>query len=138
MIGPKVLVVEDDQDLLRLETEQLRAEGFQVATASDGASAIMLAQRQIPDAVVLDIGLPGGNGYLVMRRLRSLAPFAQVPIIVVTGRTLTLEEETTLQTHATALLHKPVDFAELAATLRTALGGPGDTPLSGADSNPRI
>ncbi len=134
----RLLLVDDDPDLVRLMTAQLRASGFEVVSAGDGASAIMSARRQRPDAILLDIGLPGGDGYLVMRRLRALAPFAGVPIIVITGRTLSPEEEQQVKSQAQALLYKPVDFEDLLTTLRTALGDPGNPHSGAATTTPTL
>jgi DNA-binding response OmpR family regulator len=136
MSGPKLLVVDDDKDLLQLLAAQLQAGGFQIQTASDGVSAIMTAQRYKPDAILLDIGLPGGDGYLVMDRLRALAPFARVPIIVITGRTLTSDEEKKVRSQAHALLHKPVELSQLLTAIRTALGELGNPHSSGATHSP--
>jgi two-component system KDP operon response regulator KdpE len=134
----RLLIVDDDADLVRLMTAQLRASGFEVIAAADGASAIMTAQRQKPDAIVLDIGLPGGDGYLVMRRLRALAPFAGVPIIVITGRTLSQEEEEQVKSQAQALMYKPVDFEKLVTTIRAALGEPGNPHPNAATTTPTL
>ena len=128
---PKVLIVEDDRDLSRLLAEQLRASGHDVSVAGDGAMAIMLAQKQRPYVIVLDIGLPGADGTLVMKRLKSLIPLSGIPVIVITGRPLTEDQEFMLEAQAFALLRKPVDINELQATIRSALGtlgGPEQQP----------
>ncbi len=125
---PKVLIVEDDRDLSRLLAEQLRASGYDVSVAGDGAMAIMVAQQQKPYVIVLDIGLPGADGTLVMKRLKSLIPLSGIPVIAITGRPLTEDQEFFLESQAFALLRKPVDLEELQATIRSALGS-----LSGPD-----
>lgn len=125
MSGAKILLVDDDQDLVRWLTAQLRTAGFQVVSAGDGATAMMRAQKERPDAVILDIGLPGAAGQTVIRRLRSLAPLAAVPIIVLTGRMLSAEEEKDIQAQTDGIFHKPADIDELVTAIRTALPGTG-------------
>ncbi len=124
MPGPKVLLVVSDRDLQTQLATQLRAAGFQTVTASDGASAIMVAQRQQPQAIVIDLTLPGGDGYLVMKRLKSLAPFATIPIVAVAGRSPTADDEARVAVYTPLLLRKPVEISDLLAALRTALGYP--------------
>ncbi len=126
MARPKALLVDSDRELVRLLAAQLQAAGFQTFAAGDGASAIMLAQRQRPHVIVLDLGLPGGDGHLVMKRLKSLAPLAAVPIVVVTRKSLSPEEERRVLSHAHSLHRKPVDFKDLIDTLRSAVGQTGD------------
>ncbi len=126
MAGPKALLVDDDRDVVKLLSTKLQAAGYQTVVAGDGASAIMLAQRQKPNVIVLDLGLPGGDGYLVMKRLKSLAPLAAIPIVVVTGKTLTADEEARVRALAHSLYHKPVQLDELLVALRAAVGPSAD------------
>ncbi len=126
MAGPKALLVDSDRELVTLLAAQLQAAGFQTFAAGDGASAIMLAQRQRPHVIVLDLGLPGGDGHLVMKRLKSLAPLAAVPIVVVTRKSLSPEEEARVLSYAHSLHRKPVEFNDLIDTLRSAVGQTGD------------
>lgn len=122
MAGPKALLVDNDREMVRLMAAQLQAAGFQTFSAADGPSAIMLAQRQRPHVIVIDLGLPGGGGHLVMKRLKSLAPLAAVPIVVVTGKALDPDEEARVMSHAHSLHRKPVDFSDLIGALRAAVG----------------
>lgn len=122
MAGPKALIVDHDHDLVKLLSAQLKAAGFLTVSASDGASAIMLAQRQKPNVIVLDLALPGGDGYLVMKRMKSLAPLAAIPIVIVTDKTLNAEEESRVRALAHSLHPKPVHFKELLGALRSAVG----------------
>lgn len=132
MTGPKVLLVDDDQDLIRLVGAQLKPMGFQVVGAGDGVTAVMMAQRHKPDVIVLDIGLPGADGFKVMKRLRTLVPLSLTPIIILTGRALTPAEEQHLKSEAHTLLRKPVDMAALQAAIGQALGGnPGPETFRG-------
>ena len=82
----KVLVVDDDRDFLRLMAAWLKAEGMEVVVAMDCMSCISVARKQVPDLIVLDIGMPAGNGFVALQRLRSLVPLTGVPIVVASGQ----------------------------------------------------
>jgi two-component system KDP operon response regulator KdpE len=71
MANSKILVVDDDPDLLRALRLRLRANNYDVATATDGYSAIASAQKERPALIVLDLGLPVGDGFVVLDRLRN-------------------------------------------------------------------
>src|SRR5580658_6207856 len=82
-LQPRVLIVEDEPSLLRALQINLRARGYDVATATAGGEALAEARRQAPDAVLLDLGLPDVNGTEVIRALRS---WSGAPVIVLSGR----------------------------------------------------
>jgi len=120
--GQKVLLVDDDKDLLRTLSVRLKADGYKVVFAADGISAISVARKEEPDIIILDLSLPGGGGFTVMERLRSLLPLAQIPIIVLTARDILGNKERSLNAGAQALLLKPVDNDVLLETIRKVLG----------------
>ena len=124
MNGKKILIVDDDKDVLLGLNIRLKASGYNVIPASDALSAISKAQRERPDLIILDIGLPGGSGFLVMERLNSLMPVASIPIIVLTARDPHVNRERALKAGAVAFLQKPVDNDELLSTVRKALEDP--------------
>lgn len=82
----KILLVEDDQDLALGLTIRLQSEGFRVTTAPDSITALAAARTQEPDVILLDLGLPGGDGMTFLARLRGLTNVPFVPVIVVTAR----------------------------------------------------
>lgn len=82
----KVLVVDDDKDFVRLMVVWLKAEGLEVVVAMDCMSCISVARRENPDLIVLDIGMPAGDGFVALERLRGLVHLAGVPIVVASGR----------------------------------------------------
>jgi DNA-binding response OmpR family regulator len=117
----KILIVEDDTDLLRGLNIRLGAAGYNVVFAIDAISAISVARKETPDLILLDIGLPGGDGFVVMERLRFLSPVATVPVIVITGRDLPTNQERALNAGAQAVLQKPVNNDVLLAAIKRAL-----------------
>jgi len=66
MSGKKILIVDDDKDVLRGMNVRLKANGYDVVFAADGISAISAVRKEDPDVIILDIGLPGGDGFVVM------------------------------------------------------------------------
>jgi len=127
MITKKILIVDDDQDLLRGLNIRLSTCGYRVSLATDAISAISVAREEEPDLVILDIGLPGGDGFMVMQRMSSLRRLATIPIVVLTGRDPLANQERALNAGAQAFLQKPVDNNVLLATISQALGQNGDT-----------
>jgi len=100
---------------------KLRAHGFEIVSAGDGATAMTVVNRERPDAVVLDLGLPGGDGFVVLQRLRSLAGTVALPVVVVTARPAQTNRALALEQGVVAFLQKPVKTSELLTALRNAL-----------------
>jgi len=117
----KILIVEDDQDVLRGLSIRLKASGYAVVSATDAAWATTVARKEKPDLVILDLGLPGGDGFLVMERLRSIMD-VQIPIIVLTARDPDISRERAFNAGAEAFFLKPVDNDEFLAAIQKALG----------------
>ena len=122
----KILLVDDDNDFVRAMSIRLRAAGYDVAFAGDGYSATVKARQEEPDLILLDIGLPAGNGFVLLKRIRQLiSPLAMVPILVLTARDPEANRELALQTGADAFFQKPVDNAELLATIEELIARAG-------------
>jgi len=113
-----VLVVDDDTYLLRALRITLQAHGYNVATASDGRSALHAAQQQPPALVILDLGLPDMDGAAVIRKLRGWSP---VPILVLSARHGSEDKVQALDAGADDYLTKPFGLDELLARLRALL-----------------
>jgi DNA-binding response OmpR family regulator len=122
-MASKILVVEDDQDIRQLLHLQLTSAGYETAFARDAASALAVARRERPTLIVLDLGLPAGDGFVVMERLRSFPDFEMVPVIVITARDPS-EGEKAVREGAKAFLLKPFTGEELVGEIRRVLGGP--------------
>ncbi len=118
----KVLIVEDAQDLVRGMTIRLRQHGFTCFVAPDGVSVVPLARRERPDVILLDLGLPAGDGFVVLERLQSIASLAAIPVIVLTARDPESSRPRAMQAGAAAFLRKPVPPDLLLDVLRFATG----------------
>jgi two-component system, OmpR family, KDP operon response regulator KdpE len=117
--GPlRVLIVEDEPALLRALRIDLRARGYEVLTAGTGRDALTLARRQPPDAVLLDLGLPDGDGTGVITELRG---WSRAPVIVLSGRTSAQDKIGALDAGADDYVTKPFSMDELLARLRAVL-----------------
>lgn len=110
-----ILVVEDDRRIRDLLRRGLIFEGYEVVTAEDGETALTLAREELPDAVILDLMLPGMDGLEVCRRLRQVS---NLPILMLTARDAVADRVTGLDAGADDYLVKPFAFDELLARLR--------------------
>jgi len=115
----RVLVVDDDRAVRDALRRVLTLAGYEEQTADDGAKAIELVAASVPDAVVLDVGMPGLDGLEVCRRLRRLGN--RVPILMLTARVEISDRVAGLDAGADDYLLKPFDVAELNARLRALL-----------------
>lgn len=122
MPKPKILVVDDDPDLVRAMRLRLRASNYEVATATDGYSAIAAAQKERPSLIILDLGLPVGDGFVVLDRLQNSDALAGIPVIVLSARDPQTNEERALKAGAAAFFQKPADNDELMNVIRVSLG----------------
>src|SRR5438876_2371837 len=117
----KILVIEDDP-VARADLEaRLAANGYTVARAADAASALTVVNRERPDLILLDLGLPAGDGFLVLERLRKIEALAAIPVLVITGRS---DAETRKRIDALGVppvLVKPVQTEALLAAVSEAL-----------------
>src|SRR5215813_1052136 len=124
MSKAKILVVDDDPDLIRALRLRLRANDFEIATASDGYSAIATAQKERPDLIILDLGLPVGDGFVVLDRLQNSDSLSGIPVIVLSARDPQNNEERALKAGAAAFFQKPADNDELLNVIRVSLPRP--------------
>ena len=124
MAAKKILIVDDDPDIRELLNLQLRKRGYETAFAADAISAISVARKEAPDLILLDLGLPGGEGFTVMERLRSIAALGWIPIIVVSARDTELNRDRALAGGAKAFVQKPIDTDELIAAIEAELSPP--------------
>jgi DNA-binding response OmpR family regulator len=114
----KILVVEDERTIAEAVTARLRAEGFAVSQAADGPTAVAAARRNPPDAVVLDVMLPGFDGLEVCRRIQAERP---VPVLMLTARDDETDLLVGLAVGADDYLTKPFSMRELTARVHALL-----------------
>ena len=122
MSNKKILIVEDDADVRLGLHVRLKASHYDTFFAVDALSSLAEARKHEPDLILLDLGLPAGDGFVVMDRLKAVPALAIIPIIVVSGRSGAANRDRALKAGAKAFLEKPVDNAELLAVIRQALG----------------
>lgn len=129
----QILIVEDEQRIASFVAKGLRAEGHQPTVAGDGQSGLDEALSGRFDLMVLDIGLPGMDGFEVLDQLRSQG--SRMPVIVLTARDSVTDTVTALDSGADDYMAKPFRFAELMARIRLRLRAlaPADAPSSSGD-----
>jgi DNA-binding response OmpR family regulator len=122
MTGKTILLVDDDQDLLLGLTPRLKANGYKVVYAKDAIAAIAVARTEAADLVILDLGLPAGDGFVVLERMRALKDLVTTPVIVLSARDPVENEKRALDSGAIAFFQKPPDIHEFLSAIRQALG----------------
>jgi DNA-binding response OmpR family regulator len=122
MSGKKILIIDDDQHLLVGLSARLKANGYKVSSATDAISAITVARKEMPDLIILDLGLPAGDGFLVLERIRGLADLGETPVIVLSARDPADNKKRALDGGAVAFFQKPPDNHEFLAAIRQVLG----------------
>jgi len=132
MVGrTRILIVDDEPRYVRAIQVNLESSGYQTLTAADGVSAIALVTNDPPDLVLLDVRMPGLDGYEVCRRIRE---FSNVPIIFLTARAETADKVQGLEWGADDYVTKPFSAEELMARVQAVLRRVGHTgdPLPSA------
>lgn len=118
MSGNRILIIDDDIELCELLADWLKAEGFSVTAVHDGPAGLELARREPPDAIILDVMLPGMSGLEVLRSLRQSC---RVPLLMLSARGEPVDRILGLELGADDYLPKPCDPRELVARLRALL-----------------
>jgi DNA-binding response OmpR family regulator len=117
----KILVVDDERDIVKALTIRLKSNGYSVVTAFDGAQGILMANEEIPDLVILDIRMPAGDGFSVVEKLRQSDRTHRIPVIFLTGSPETNAEERAMGLGARFYIKKPYDPEELLDAVKRAL-----------------
>jgi DNA-binding response OmpR family regulator len=128
MTAAKILIVDDDPDLRQALRLRLRANHYETINAGDGYSAIAQAYKERPDLIILDLGLPAGDGFVVLDRLQNDDKLSNIPVIVLSARDPQSNEGLALQSGAAAFFQKPADNAELLNVIRTTLSQANTRP----------
>jgi DNA-binding response OmpR family regulator len=113
----KILLVDDDPDTLRLLSKRLMACGYEIFLASDGVAAMTEVRRQSPDLIVLDLGLPAGDGFMTLERLRDNPIFGTISVVVLTGQDASEARTRAMDMGAKAFFEKTVGTEEFLGTI---------------------
>lgn len=127
-VRPLIFVVEDEDDIARLIAHNLKAAGFEVQSFASGASVLSEAIRQLPALFLLDIMLPGTNGFELCRHIRQTPSISWTPIIFVTAKTSEEERIKGLELGADDYITKPFSPRELVARIHSILRGVSQLP----------
>jgi CheY-like chemotaxis protein len=126
MSNRKILIVEDDGDVRLGYHVLFKANHYDTCFAADSVTAVSEARKHQPDLIILDLGLPAGDGFVVLERLQKNLNLSVIPVVVVSGRDIRGNKERALQAGARAFVQKPWDDNELLSIISQLL----DQPLS--------
>jgi DNA-binding response OmpR family regulator len=117
----KILIVDDERDILKALMIRLQVAGYEVVTAFDGAQGIFMAHKEQPDLIILDIRMPAGNGFSVAEKLKQSENTFSIPVIFLTGSPEKDSEQKAMKLGARFYIKKPYDPEELLDAIRRAL-----------------
>ena len=118
----KILIVDDSPTELHILSQMLEAQGHRALTASDGEAGIDLAREEIPDLILMDVVMPGMNGFQATRKLSRDVMTKDIPVIIVTTKDQETDREWGLRQGACAYMVKPVAAQDLMQKVNTVLG----------------
>jgi len=118
-VAKKILIVEDEQDLVILLTKRLMKEGYDVDWVSHGSVAASKVRDHRPDLMILDLMLPGKDGLTVLREVREIQP--ELPVLVMTGMQNPAYKKQVLETGVQGYFQKPYESQDVMATIRKIL-----------------
>lgn len=118
----KILVVEDEEDMVYAVGLELESNGYKVITAYDGRQGLEKARRERPDLIILDILLPGLDGYKVCRMLKFDEKYKNIPIVMLTARAQDSDKKTGKEVGADAYITKPFEPKVLVTKIKELLG----------------
>jgi DNA-binding response OmpR family regulator len=117
-----ILIVDDNADTRLILSARLKANHYHPIFAADALQAMSVALKEQPDAILLDLGLPGGNGLIVLQRLKANTALSAIPVIIVTAEDPSVAESRAIEGGADAFLQKPVDQDKLITAVNQATG----------------
>lgn len=117
-----VLIIEDEADAAELFAEMMRVSGFRVLKTSSSTPALSLIATEKPDIIILDIMMPEVSGLDILREMRRDLALANIPVVVVSAKSMPADIKNGLEAGASTYLTKPVGFLELREAVERALG----------------
>ena len=126
----RILIVDDERDIVKALMIRLQGAGYEVITAFDGAQGVFMAYKEKPDLIILDIRMPAGDGFSVAQRLKRSTHTFTIPVIFLTGSPDKDAEEKAMALGARFYIKKPYDPEELLDAIRRALEENSEPPLN--------
>lgn len=117
----KILIIDDESDLIELVAYNLKKEGFSVCSAQNGMEALKLIQKELPSLIILDLMLPGIQGFEICKRLKNSSATSKIPIIMLTARAEEMDKVLGLELGADDYITKPFSPRELVARVKAVL-----------------
>lgn len=117
----KILIVEDDRDINKALTLRLRAAGYEVLSAEDSVLGLCTAVKERPDALILDISMPGGDGFSIIERLRENTTLGHLPFVILTASRRPEYRQTAMRLGAHAYFEKPYEADQLLEVVAEAV-----------------
>ncbi len=121
-MSKRVLVVEDQEDSMQIMNDMLSSAGYEVIKAVTGDEGVAMAESHVPDLILMDVMLPGLDGYEATRRIKDNAALRHIPVIAVTSYALDGEESKAEEAGCDAYFSKPVSPRALLAMVREFIG----------------
>lgn len=121
MTQKTVLIIEDEEDAAELFAEMMRVSGFRVSKTSRSSPAISMMNEDKPDLVLLDIMMPEVSGLDILRQMRRDPNLAEIPVVVLSAKSMPADIKTGMEAGASTYLTKPVGFQELKDAVERAL-----------------
>jgi len=112
-VGEKILIVDDDDSIVKLAVHILESEGYEIFSASNGLQALKKVEAENPDLIILDIMLPGIDGFDLCERLRAGLGTSFIPILILSSKGREEDKRVATQNGAGAYLTKPIDASDL-------------------------
>lgn len=122
----KILVVDDEVAIVKVLKDRLEIEGYEVLTAYDGAQGVEIAQKELPDLIILDITMPNMDGLTAARLLRNQPETSQIPIVMLTAHGQESDEKAGYQAGAIRYFTKPFSTRQLMREIKSLLGEEGE------------
>jgi len=124
MANECILVVDDDPEVIASLARYLRSAGYTTVSAPDGETALQEVSKTRPAVVISDVLMPGLNGFQYCRQLKATPATAQIPVILISGKTDPADHFWAKEVGARTLLRKPVDIPQLLSEITSALARP--------------
>jgi DNA-binding response OmpR family regulator len=120
----KILIIDDEWQILKLVKARLKAEGYEVATARDGAEGIEMAKEEVPDLILADVMMPRMDGYAMLAKLKTIIGTRGIPVIMYSAKITRQKLQCAMESGAAAYLPKPFTPKDLIGKIKAVLSRP--------------